>query len=83
LLLKAPIAIHHRPGSFSDRWIEFCRDHAIPHVVVNAYWTDIIDRLRRASAFLWHIAHGLPADMLMGRHVLEAAEQMGLVVFPN
>jgi len=52
-------------------------------VVVNAYWTDIIDRLRGASAFLWHIAHGLPADMLMGRHVLEAAEQMGLVVFPN
>ncbi|MGC8991502.1 MAG: hypothetical protein ACP5MD_15410, partial [Verrucomicrobiia bacterium] len=52
LFLK-PVAIHHRPGSFSDRWIEYCRDCDIPHIVVNAYATDIIDRLRGASAFLW------------------------------
>src|SRR5207253_6127044 len=43
----------------------------------------IIDELRETSALLWHISHGIAADILMGRHVLNAAELMGLAIFPN
>ena len=31
------IAIHNRPGSFSDRWIEYCNKNHIDYKVVNAY----------------------------------------------
>jgi len=78
-----PLAIHHRKGSFSDRWIEYCLEKGIPYDVVDCYSSDIIERLRPASALLWHIGHGVASDMLMGRHVLNAAELMGLAVFPN
>ena len=78
-----PIAIHRRNGSFSDRWIEYCATNRLPYVEVNCYANDIIERLRECSALLWHFGHGLGTDMLMARHVLRAAEVMGLSVFPN
>ena len=30
------IAIHHRQGSFSDRWIEYCKENGINFKIVNA-----------------------------------------------
>jgi len=79
-----PIAIHHQQGSFSDRWIEYCQHQQVPYVVVDCYSSDILEQLRQASALLWHIGYGgIAADMLMGRHVLNASELMGLVAFPN
>ena len=31
------IAIHHSPGSFSDRWIEYCEEKHITYSLVNCY----------------------------------------------
>ena len=31
------IAIHHRKGSFSDRWIVYCKKEGIEYKLVNAY----------------------------------------------
>ena len=78
-----PLAIHARTESFSDRWIEFCQEYDVPYTLVNCYHWDIMDKLRETSALLWHIGHGSATDILMGRHVLNAAEIMGLAVFPN
>jgi glutathione synthase/RimK-type ligase-like ATP-grasp enzyme len=78
-----PLAIHARKGSFSDRWIEFCQEYEVPYTLVNCYHWDVMDKLRETSALLWHIGHGIAADILMGRHVLNAAELMGLAIFPN
>jgi glutathione synthase/RimK-type ligase-like ATP-grasp enzyme len=77
------VAIHPREGSFSDRWIAYCAEHGIPHKVVNAYDSDILAHLRGADVFLWHWSHGAPHDLMMARHVITAAEMMGLKVFPN
>lgn len=76
------IAIHHRPGSFSDRWLEALRERGISHRVVDALRPDIIEQLEGASAFMWHFAHGLAADLLVARHILEAVA-MRMHVFPN
>lgn len=35
------IAIHHRPDSFSERWIEYCKKENIDYKIVNAYDNDI------------------------------------------
>jgi glutathione synthase/RimK-type ligase-like ATP-grasp enzyme len=77
-----PIAIHHREESFSGRWIQACRDRQIPYQIVDAYASDILPKLRNASAFLWHIG-AIERDMLMGQFVLRSAEEMGLVVYPS
>lgn len=77
------IAIHHREGSFSERWIQYCAEHEIPYQTVDAYDSDILRRLAAADAFLWHWSHGEPRDLLMARHLITAAEMMGLGVFPN
>ena len=36
-LTDMKIAIHHRPGSFSDRWIEYCEQQGVDYKIVNAY----------------------------------------------
>jgi len=77
------LAIHNRPGSFSDRWIEYCRERSIDFCVVNAYESHILSRVKECDALLWHINHGSPTDLLMGGSVLSAVEAMGKVVFPG
>lgn len=78
-----PIAIHPREDSFSGRWIEYCKEHRVDYCLVDCYAPNIISRLENTSALLWHFSQGVAADLLMGRHVLNAAEILGLEVFPN
>ena len=39
------IAIHHRSGGFSDRWITYCQEEGIDYKIVNCYDSDIIEQL--------------------------------------
>ena len=39
------IAIHHSSGSFSDRWIEYCKREGIEYKIVNAYDSDIVKQV--------------------------------------
>ena len=41
-MTQMKIAIHHRPGSFSDRWIEYCEKEGIEYKIVNCYDNDIV-----------------------------------------
>lgn len=81
--MSKPVAIHDRPSSFSDRWIELCRERGVPVKLVNCYDSGIISQLADCRALMWHWTHGQSKDLLMARHVILAAEQMGLKVFPN
>ncbi len=77
------IAIHHRPGSYSDRWIEYCEENNIPYKIVNAYDTDIIQQVKDCDAFMWHHYHYDPIDALFAKQLLFSLEQAGKIVFPN
>lgn len=77
------IAIHHREGAFSARWIEYCSEHGLPYKIVNCYDSDIVTQLRGADALLWHWTQTVPQDLLMALDVIRAAEKMGLKVFPK
>jgi glutathione synthase/RimK-type ligase-like ATP-grasp enzyme len=81
--MSVRIAIHNRPDSWSVNWLEYCRSHEIDHEVVNCYDCNIMTTLRRFDGLLWHFDHWLGEDLLMARHVLMAAEHIGLAVFPN
>jgi glutathione synthase/RimK-type ligase-like ATP-grasp enzyme len=77
------LAIHHRQNSFSDRWIAYCNDHAIPYKLVNCLKSDIIEQLGACDALLWNWHHGDPREQLSACHVIMAAEAMGITVFPS
>jgi glutathione synthase/RimK-type ligase-like ATP-grasp enzyme len=77
------LAIHDRKSSYSDRWIAYCDQHAIPYRLVNCLKSDIINELASSDALLWNWYHADPREQLVARNVIMAAEAMGLTVFPN
>jgi hypothetical protein len=77
------ITLHHRPGSFSDRWLEYCRERGLRYQVVDAHGTQVMEQVRGASAFLWHWAHWDTVDQLHARQLIQAVEAQGIPVFPN
>lgn len=77
------IAIHHRPGSFSERWIEYCQKNSIDYKIVNAFDNDIIHQVSECDAFMWHHHHRQFRDALTAKRILFALEQAGIKVFPD
>jgi glutathione synthase/RimK-type ligase-like ATP-grasp enzyme len=81
--MEIRLAIHHTDGSFSTRWKAYCDKHQIPYRIVNCLGTDIIQELAGCDGLLWHWQHLVPVNILVARHLMMAAETLGLLVFPN
>lgn len=77
------IAIHHRPGSFSDKWIEYCERLNVDYKIVNCYDYDIIDQLSDCDGLLWHWYHLDREAQLFARQLILSVEKMGKKVFPD
>lgn len=77
------IAIHHRPGSFSDRWIEYCKKQNIDYKIVNAYNNDIINQVSDCDAFMWHHHQSNMADTLFANQLIYSLEAKGIRCFPD
>ena len=76
------IAIHPQ-GLFSERWLDYCREHGIPCKVVNCYACDILEQLRSVDILLWHWGQYAVQNYLVAGHLIRAAEMMGVRVFPS
>ena len=77
------IAIHHRPGSFSDRWIEYCKEKSIEYMIVNAYDSNIIEQVKDCDAFMWHHHHSNVKDTLFAKQLIYSLETAGIRCFPD
>ncbi len=77
------LAIVYREYGFPGRWVEYCQKQHISYKTVNPCDSDIISQLRDFDGLLCHFHHTCPEHMLIARHILRAAEQMGLKVYPN
>lgn len=77
------IAIHHTSGSFSERWIEYCKKNNIPYKIVNAYDNDIIKQVKDCDAFMWHHNHANYKDSLFAKQLLFSLQMAGKKVFPD
>jgi glutathione synthase/RimK-type ligase-like ATP-grasp enzyme len=77
------IAIHHRKGSFSERWIEYCNEKSIPYEVVSCYDSKIVARLRAFDALLWHWHQNDTKAILFARQLIASLQHMGITVFPD
>lgn len=77
------IAIHHRKGSFSERWIEYCQQHSIEYKLVNAYQTNIVEQVKGCDAFMWHHHHADYRDALFAKQLIYSLESAGIKCYPN
>ena len=77
------IAIHQRPGSFSDQWIEYCKKQGIDYKVVDAYNTDIIKQISDCDIFMWHHYQADYRDALFARQLIYSLETKGIRCFPD
>lgn len=77
------IAIHHSPGSFSDRWISYCSEQEIDFKLVNSYSNSIIDDVEDCDAFMWHFHQANAKDVLFAKQLIYSLESAGKRVFPN
>jgi len=77
------IGIHHRENSFSELAIPYCREHNIPHKIVDCYRSDIIDQLADCDALIWHFCQACPTDIVVAKQILYAVELSGKKVFPD
>lgn len=77
------IAIHYRSGSFSDRWIEYCQKKGIDYKIVNAYDTNIVEKVSDCDAFMWHHHQYDYRDVLFARQLIYSLEAKGIRCFPD
>mgnify|MGYP004541481335 CR=1 FL=1 len=77
------IAIHNRPGSFSARWIEYCKMQGVDYKLVNTYDNDIVRQVEGCDAFMWHYHHTDYRDSLFAKQLLFSLQMLGIKVFPN
>lgn len=79
----AKIGIHGCKGSFSDRWIAYCKAKGISYKLVDCYRTDIVQQLADCNALMWHFSQNSPQAGLFARQLLYSLEISGINVFPN
>ncbi len=77
------IAIHLAKGSFSDRWIPYCKENNIKYKIVDCYKSDIIDQLADCDALMWHFNHKGAKESKFAKQLLYSIQQSGKLVFPD
>lgn len=78
------IAIHHRPDSYSEQWIEYCKKHNVQYKIVDAYANDILKQIADCDVFMWHFHHNIYKDHLFAKQLIYVIQkQMGKVCYPD
>ena len=77
------VAVVDSNNAFSARWLQRAKALGLGVEVVDPYRNDVIDTIRGFEAFLWHIPMHSLRDDLMARHLIRAAELMGVKTFPS
>ncbi len=77
------IAIHHRGGSFSDRWIKYCENNNIEYKIVNCFDSNIIEQISDCDGFMWHWAQWDSKAILFAKPLIMSLEKAGKNVYPN
>jgi len=77
------IAIHCRKGSFSDRWITYCKTNNVSYKLVNCYDSDIITQLSDCEGLMWHWNQNDYKAALFARQLTFSLEKKGIKMFPN
>ena len=81
--INKKIAIHHNKGSFSERWIEFCKNNNISYKIVNCLGDDLYTELEDCDALMWHFNHIQVDQCIAAKRIIKELDNKGFPVFPN
>lgn len=81
--MSPKVAIHHYPGDFSDRFIEYCEQHSIEYSLVNCHDNNIIQQLEGYDIILWPWSLGRFETLQFAKELIFSLEKMGKLVYPN
>lgn len=79
------VGIHHKIGSFSERWVEFLKERSIPYKLYNGFDNNIILQFKNdhITHFMWHFSQNNYDDMLHARILFRVLRELGISTFPN
>src|SRR5690554_6384133 len=77
------LAIHHRPGSFSARWIKYCLESRVRYKIVDCYKNDIFDQLEGCAGLMWHWDLTESRSHMFARQMTYALAHRGIQVYPD
>ncbi len=82
---RITIAIEHTKGddSYSDKWIEYCKNHNINYKIVNCYDSDIIMQLKECDGLMWHWQHIDYKAKLFAKQLILSLDRINFPVYPN
>jgi glutathione synthase/RimK-type ligase-like ATP-grasp enzyme len=72
-----------RPGSFSDRWLEYCCQEGVSFRPVEPLQSGFLEQVQGLKALAWHWSHLDPTTAIMARQMTVALDAMGVRVFPD
>lgn len=77
------IAIHGRDGSYSDRFIRYCKINNIEFKIVNCYESNIMNQLSDCDGLMWHWSHSDYRELLFARQLTYSLELINKKVWPD
>jgi len=77
------IAIHHQPGTYSDRWISYCKDKDISYKIVNCYDSDIMNQLNECDGLLWNWNIADYKSVSIAKKIILAIKKQGFNTYPD
>lgn len=77
------LAVHVRPGSYSDRWLQYLEIQRVPYKCVDVTKDDVISNLSDCDGLMWHWYHADGTSQLFARQLTYCIERMGVPVFPS
>ena len=77
------VAIHHRDNSFSIKWIEFCEINNIYYEIVDAFDSDIINKLKEFDVFLFHWHHNDLKSAIAMNSIISSLSYTKTKCFPD
>jgi glutathione synthase/RimK-type ligase-like ATP-grasp enzyme len=77
------IAIHHRVGSYSEKWLEYCESRGLPYRIVDCFNSSIMTELADCTVLLWHWTFHDYKSVLVARQIIASFEQSGGIAFPS
>jgi hypothetical protein len=77
------IAIHHVPGSFSDKWILYCERNNVVYEIVDIFILSIETILKKYRGLMWNWDLNDDSSMLVSKDIIYALDTIDFPIFPN
>lgn len=77
------IAIHHIPGSFSDRWILYCKRNNVVYEIVDIFTLSIETIIKKYKGLMWNWDLNDDRSMIVSKDIIYALDTIDFPTFPN